>query len=244
VEKKKQLLDLLKKSYENELRFIAGFKEEELASSGTVQDWAIKDEIAHIAAWKAISSERLRAFMAEEEPRNYDDVDAANDEIFNRDKEKSWQEVAEFHKRAYLELVEDVRKIGEEDILDGQRYEWLKGRSLWRRTVHNGYFHPQGHIAFYFSHHGDKERGNQLMEKITATLISLDEQPLWHGRAVYNLACYYSLFGEKETAVKKLQAAFALSPDMIEWSQSDSDLDNIRDMPDYLALIGESIEKE
>ena len=244
MDKKNHLLELLEKSHQAELTFIASLSEEELARSGTAQDWAVKDEIAHIAAWKAISSERIRGFLAGEEPTNYDDVDGANEEIFQQYWEKSWQEVAEFHERSYKELIEDVQKIGEEDLLDGKRYEWLKGLSLWRRTVHNGYFHSQGHIAFYFSHYGEKERGNQLMEEITNTLIGLDELPLWQGRAVYNLACYYSLIGEKELAVKKLGEAFSLSPDMIEWSKTDPDLDNIRDEPGYLALISESLEIE
>lgn len=244
MDKKNQLLDLLETSHQNELRFIANLSEEEREARGTEQDWAVKDEIAHIAAWKAISSERIRAFMADEEPTNYDNTDAVNNDLYYRYKEKSWQEVQDFHELSFRELSEDVRLIEEVDLLDSQRYEWLKGLSLWRRTVHNGYFHPQGHIAFYFSHLGEKERGNQLMEEITRTLVSLDELPLWQGRAVYNLACYYSLIGEKEMAVRKLDDAFSLSPDMIEWSKMDTDLNNIRDEPGYLALISDNQEKE
>ena len=76
MDKKNQLLDLLERSQQNELRFIAGLTEKEGAVSGTVQDWAVKDEVAHVAAWKAIMSDRCRAFMTNEEPRDYSDVDA------------------------------------------------------------------------------------------------------------------------------------------------------------------------
>jgi len=44
--------------------------------------------------------------------------------------------------------------------------------------------------------------------------------------------------------VRKLDDAFSLSPDMIEWSKMDTDLDNIRDEPGYLALIRENEKKE
>ena len=175
--------------------------------------------------------------MANEEPRDYSDVDLVNEEVFNHFKDFSWQEVQDFHEHSYQELDKQLRLIEEEDLLDGQRYDWLRGRSLWRRTVHNGYFHPQGHIAFYFSQHGDKHSGNQLMEEVTKTLLILDELPVWQGRAVYNLACYYALTGEKEIAIEKLGEAFPLSPDMIEWSMSDTDLDSIRDEPGYQALV-------
>jgi hypothetical protein len=238
VEKKNQLLDLLAKSHQNELRFIAGFKDEELASSGTAQDWAVKDEIAHIAAWKAITSQRFLAFMTDEKPPDYDGLDVFNEEILKRHKEESWQEVQEFHARSYQKLEEQIRSISEDDLLDGQRYDWLQGRSLWRRTVHTGYFHPQGHMALYFSNHGETERGNQLMEEITNTLLTLDESPQWQGQSIYNLGCFYAQTGENEKAIENLKRAFSFGQDLIEWSKTDTDLDGIRDEPGYQALIG------
>lgn len=244
MEKKNQLLDLLEKSHENELRFIAGLSEEERAMSGTAQEWGIKDEIAHIAAWIAITQERFRAFMSDGRPPGYDDLDAFNDELFQRHKGDSWQQVQDFHERAYQELLEQVRLIAEEDLLDGQRYDWLAGRSLWRRTIHTGYFHPQGHIALYLSNHGDNEGGNQQMEELTNTMLTLDESPQWQGQSIYNLGCFFAQTGEKERAIENLGRAFSYDQDLIEWAKTDTDLDNIRDEPGYLALISESLEKE
>lgn len=237
MDKKSQLLELLNKSQQSELRFISDLNEEERAMSGTAQDWAVKDEIAHVAAWKAITSERFRAFMAGEEPQDYDGLDAFNDELFQRHKEDSWQEVQDFHERAYQELIEQVQLITENDLLDGQRYDWLRGRSFWRRMLHTGYFHPQVHIAFYYSNQGDKDRGNQLMEEITNTLLTMDETPHWQGQSIYNLACFYALSGNKERAIDNLGRAFSLSSDMVEWSREDTDLASIWEEPGYRALV-------
>ena len=244
MDKKNQLLDLLNKSQQSELRFISDLNEEERAMSGTAQDWAVKDEIAHVAAWKAITSERFRAFMAGEEPQDYDGLDAFNDELFQRHKEDSWQEVQDFHERAYQELIEQVQLITENDLLDGQRYDWLRGRSFWRRMLHTGYFHPQGHIAFYYSNQGDKDRGNQLMEEITNTLLTLDESPQWQGQSIYNLGCFYAQTGEKEKAIENLERAFSFGQDLIEWSKKDTDLDGIRDEPGYQALVSGELHQE
>jgi hypothetical protein len=244
VEKKNQLLDLLEKSHQNELGFIAGLSEKARAVKGTPQDWAIKDEIAHIAAWNAITGDRFRAFMTGKRPPEYDNLDAFNEEIFQRHKDASWQEVEEFHEQSYQELLEQVRSITEDDLLDGQRFEWLLGRSLWRRTVHTGYFHPQGHLALYFSNHGETERGNQLMEQITNTLLTLDESPQWQGQSIYNLGCYYAQTGEKEKAIENLERAFSFGQDLIEWSKTDTDLDSIRDEPGYLALVSGNPQQE
>ena len=244
MDKRNQLLDLLEKSHQNELRFIAGLSEEERVVSGTEQGWAVKDEIAHIAAWNAITSERFRAFMADERPPEYDDLDAFNDEIFQRHKGDSWQVVEDFHEQSYQELLEQVRFITEDDLLDGQRYDWMRGRSLWRRAVHTGFFHPQGHLALYFSNHGETERGNQLMEEITNTLLTLDESPQWQGQSIYNLGCFYAQTGEKEKAIENLERAFSFGQDLIEWSKTDTDLDGIRDEPGYLALISGELHQE
>jgi tetratricopeptide (TPR) repeat protein len=240
VDKKNQLIDLLNKSQESELRFISEFSDEERAVDGTAQDWAAKDEIAHIATWKAITSERIRAFIADESPPGYEDLDAYNEEIFQRHKGDSWQEAQDFHECSYQELLEQVRLIAEDDLLDGQRYDWLQGRSLWRRTIYNGYFHPQGHIALYLSNHGETERGNQLMEEITKTLLTLDESPQWQGQSIYNLGCFYAQTGEKEKSIENLERAFSFDQDLIEWSKTDTDLDGIRDEPGYQALVASS----
>jgi hypothetical protein len=237
VNKKKQLLDLLSKSHQHELDFMADLSEAEREMEGTAQDWAVKDEIAHIATWNSITVERIRAFMAEESPPGYEHLDAYNEEIFQRHKGDSWQQVQDFHERAYQELLEQVQLITEDDLLDGQRYDWLAGRSLWRRTIHTGYFHPQGHIALYLSNHGDKDRGNQLMEELTKTMLTLDESAQWQGQSIYNLGCFYAQTGENEKAIKNLGRAFSFGQDLIEWSKTDTDLDGIRDEPGYQALV-------
>ena len=54
---------------------------------------------------------------------------------------------------------------------------------------------------------------------------------------LYNLACYYSLSGEKETAIDCLEKAAAVGRVTREWIEHDSDLDPLREEPRYLALL-------
>jgi len=54
---------------------------------------------------------------------------------------------------------------------------------------------------------------------------------------LYNLACYYSLSGEKETAIDCLEKAAAVGRVTKEWIEHDSDLDPLREEPRYLALL-------
>jgi hypothetical protein len=237
VDLKNKLLELVAQARENELSLIAEIDEQERTISGTFQEWAAKDELVHIAAWKGIMCERFRAFQADQTPPAFDDWDAVNEEIFERHKDDTWSEAVDYLEVSYSQMVEQIQAVSEDDLLDGQRYPWLRGRSLFRQTIHNGYFHPQGHIAFWYSKRGDPGRGNQLMEQVTDQMQSLDESPAWRGQTIYNLACYYALSGDKERAIDRLGQAFSLSSDMVEWSKEDSDLTSIWDDPGYLALV-------
>ena len=237
MELKEKLLKLIAEAHENELTFIAEIDEQERAKKGTFKQWSAKDEIVHIAAWKGIMCERFRAFQADQAPPAFDDWDAINEEIFNRHKEDTWTEAVEYLDLSYKQLVEQIHGISEGDLLDGGRYPWLRGRSLFKQTIHNGYFHPQGHIAFWYSKRGDKERGNRLMEEVASHMQSLDDSPAWRGQTIYNLACYYAQSGDKELAIDRLGQAFQLSPDIVAWSKEDSDLASLWEEPGYLALV-------
>jgi tetratricopeptide (TPR) repeat protein len=51
---------------------------------------------------------------------------------------------------------------------------------------------------------------------------------------LYNAACFTALAGDADTAVEYLRRAFAADPGKVRpWAASDSDLDSLRDRPDY-----------
>jgi hypothetical protein len=59
VERKMVLLDLLKQAREMEMHFVDALSGQERARIGTLEDWAAKDVISHIAAWKARMADNL-----------------------------------------------------------------------------------------------------------------------------------------------------------------------------------------
>lgn len=52
----------------------------------------------------------------------------------------------------------------------------------------------------------------------------------------YNLACYWSLFGDKGQALESLSTAFEIDPNYRDLVDQESDFDPIRQDPDFLAL--------
>ena len=237
---KSKLLDLLQIAYEEEMNFNASLNDEERSISGSSDNWAIKDVIVHNSTWKVIMSESIIASLSGSNPRSYDSYDAENEKIYQRHREDNWESVARFQEEAYRQLVEQVELAAEDDLVDPDRFAWLKGRSLLKRTFHNGYFHPLWHLALLAIERGEGEHGFQMMEEVTRISLTLDESPSWQGQSLYNLACFYALSGEKDKSLENLSQTFTLSPDMIEWSKEDTDLVSLWDEPGFLALVDRS----
>ena len=68
-------------------------------------------------------------------------------------------------------------------------------------------------------------------------LLELDDADNYRGGLFYNQACLLALSGEPHKAVQVLGKALELTPALIDWSKEDSDLDAIRDLPEFKALF-------
>jgi quercetin dioxygenase-like cupin family protein len=75
---------------------------------------------------------------------------------------------------------------------------------------------------------GDHEGAIGLMTK---TLAKYPKNP----HVLYNAACYEAVAGHREDALRHLQAAAALAPEVLEWASRDPDFDEIRHDPEFPA---------
>ena len=57
------------------------------------------------------------------------------------------------------------------------------------------------------------------------------------GLALYNITCAYSVTNDKQKALKYLEKAIAAGWNNLDHMESDPDMDNIRDEPEYSALL-------
>lgn len=53
----------------------------------------------------------------------------------------------------------------------------------------------------------------------------------------YGLACVDALHGRREEALRRLRTAIDARPDLREWARQDSDLDSLRDDPEFRSLV-------
>jgi tetratricopeptide (TPR) repeat protein len=239
MDTKATLLDLLERAYKEEQAFVARLSDEERSAVGAVEQWSAKDVLAHVVIWKERRAQLLTPAARSEPPATFGDIDQVNAEIFEAHRHDSWAEILEHSEQAHRSLVERTQALEDDELAATDAFPWQTGRPLWRRIVGNGYIHPIAHFAEYYLGCGKVSYATEIQEEAARLLAQLDKGPVWQGVVHYNLACHYSLSGEKAKAIHELRETLRLNPELTEWSKEDSDLASIREEPDYQALYVE-----
>ncbi len=230
--RKQILIDLLQQGYEVEVEFYSGLTDADKTAVGRVDEWSPKDVIAHCAYWKQFRVADILKVMEGGSVANIDDFDHENAKIFEMFRDKSWPEVMAYAEEATAVLSAQLEKMNESEL----EMVWHDERPIWRVIVTNGYSHPLIHISEHYQQKGDMQRAAVLTGMLGKPLAALDDSPLWAGTVHYNVACSYALMGKKDAAIAELSQALTLTPQLIEWSQQDADLESLREDPAYQAL--------
>jgi len=223
---------------EIEGNLVSSLTQEERSTPGTYDDWSIKDQIAHCAAWMDRLARNISVAMEGIRPTRSEDIDQENEEIFQEFNPQSWEEVLAYSGQAKAALIDVVQNVSDEALFISELLPWQGGRELWKVILGTGYTHPLTHYSQAHMKLGHMEQAHEIQEQMSQNLMALDENPSWQGVALYNLACFYALSGEKGKAVSGLKEALRLNPALTDWSKQDPDFDSIRDDPDFLAVYG------
>ena len=132
---------------------------------------------------------------------------------------------------AYTDLRMCYERLGEKEMLD----DILK--------------QSQAVYPRYLSQHPDDARARIFYATLLAELKRVDEAKAQGRMALelspndtlmlYNGACLYARLGESKLAIESLRKALAEGWENYEWMKRDSDLDSIRNDPEFIALIGD-----
>lgn len=234
--RKSLLINLLEKARAEEHACWEGLSQAERAATGSPDQWSAKDVFAHITVWKDRLADQLEAAAGGGEYQRVQDIQAANREVYEANQGRSWEELRGYEEQVYPRLLAALEALAEEALDDPERFDWTRGRPLWKNVGFTGYFHPLDHLSHLYVGRGEMDRGLGLQEEVAENMGALDAADDWQGTTVYNLACFYALNHLAEPALERLGQAFELSPELVEWSKEDSDLDSLRDLPDYQAL--------
>ena len=234
------ILRLLAIARRQELAFVERLSEQERNEVGTQERWSAKDMVANIAAWKQLQTGKLATAIRGETPPEWKDmalVNQMNADIFLKYREYSWQQVMQEAEQSYEALVAQVESLSEEELTDGQRYEWNGGEALYGETLGNGVWYPYTCITRYYQQGGENARAIGVYETLVEAIRQVAISDDMIGGAYYNLACICATSGQPEKAIVALSEALRLRPSLAEWAQQDSDLQSLHDNPAFKALF-------
>jgi len=141
MDMKEHILTALREQFDLWEELLANISEEQITAPHFDFDWSIKDVMAHLWAWQQISVARMEAGAKDREPKYpqwilslgadwEEDANRVNALTFETYHEKLWTEIYQNWKIGFQRFLELGNRISERDLLDGDRYPWLKGYSL------------------------------------------------------------------------------------------------------------------
>ncbi len=235
---KEKLLELLD-YFEEQLDSIQGYlKPDELGRTGQVEDWSAKDQLFHCLEWANRRLEMLETVRGGDQwiDPDFGDFSEVNQEIFLIHQNRSWQEAREMIKGTYTRAADYLSQVNAADL---QEMIESDGRPCWRIFTDNLVTHPMIHVWDILQKSGRVDQVIEIFgDAFTERVRNLDESPGWQGLVDYNYACVLALSGEGSRAVQRLKNALQTNPELVAWSREDSDLDSLRELPEYQDLYG------
>lgn len=116
---------------------LAKLSEEQFTIPLEPSQWSIKDNLVHLYAWQLRTKARVTAALLDAQPEYpawpedpEGDVEKINAWIYETYSDNPWQDVILKWERQYQVILEEASKIPEKDLLDTDKYAWLKGYSV------------------------------------------------------------------------------------------------------------------
>lgn len=228
------LLQAIETGYQLHLSFVNLVPDDEKAITGTFENWSAKDTLGHVIFWIENLNIHIQQAMHGTPLTDYEDFNTHNAEDYPRKKPLTWPETLELLTSTFETMSRLIREfpINEADLQRDDWERWTGGRTLEGAVLGSVIAHPLLHFVDYML------KNNHVAE-MEALVQQAGQVPYERTQAViaYNLACYYALNHHPEKAFPLLREAFARHAPLKEWSQQDSDLETLRDLPEYQALL-------
>jgi hypothetical protein len=156
VNDKAQMIAALREEFDRWEELLAGLSEEQITAPDVFGNWSIKDVVAHLWAWQQLSIARLEAALLDRDPEfsmwpaEYDpwadDVDQINAWIHEANRGRPWPDVVRDWRQGFLQFLELAEAVPEVDLLDPDRYSWLKGHPLFLVLLGSYEHHHEDHL--------------------------------------------------------------------------------------------------
>ena len=124
---------------------------QQMVTPGVMDDWTVKDLLAHITVWELRMIRWLEQTVRDEVPEmlppgmTWDDLDQWNEQTYQKHRHRDLDEVLADFGLSYPQALSALEDISEEDLIDPNRYTWRDGRPLWEMVAANTSWHYKEH---------------------------------------------------------------------------------------------------
>jgi tetratricopeptide (TPR) repeat protein len=237
-----RLLALLARGQADQDTLAQRLSPDERAARGELHAWSAKDHVAHNNFWRQDAVRRLRAALDGSEPpdteRDENQTLAINDRVFQEQRETLWEELVAETARLRAETVGLIKRLTASDLTGRDRYQWQRGGSLGGLIFVNWYDHPAEHWADAYLSRGEVDRALELRQAVAATVEELfARDPTMYSHMVYKLGGMYARNARSEQAISAIREALTVNPSLIEWARQDPDLEALRALSVFQAIV-------
>ena len=133
---KKELLESIRTTRELLEKKFSKLSPKQMVWPGSMDDWSVKDILAHIVDWEQRFIEWYKAGQKGEIPKTpapgytWRELPKLNQEGFEQHKNDTLENVLERFEKSYLEILELVEGMEEQEIFEAEYYEWTGDSSL------------------------------------------------------------------------------------------------------------------
>lgn len=191
--------------------------------------WHAKDQLAHLAWWRARSARVVEAAHTggEPPPRPLTDTDEVqNAVIYAETKDLPAADVKRSAADSWSALEAALEASSEADL--AKPHPNYPQAQVWEVVPGLG-GHIGAHLMFFFMDRGDVQHAEAAARwgyELECGLLPEGEK---RADASYNLACFYARAGRVDEAAPLLRDSFRFQPSLVEWAWKDPDLAGIRD---------------
>lgn len=145
---KPELIAALNDSRKALLDAIDDLTDIEMIESGVIEDWSVKDMLAHLTAWEAELIKLLAQARTTKRPGYFElgDTDTVNAKWYNENKNRPLDRVMADFNAVRKQTVRQVESYNDKDLNNPTLFKWLNGDPLWKWVASQTFEHEAEHV--------------------------------------------------------------------------------------------------
>jgi len=231
---KQKMLALVQQVYDAIVELTDTLSPAEKDEKGSLKLWSAKDTLANLAFWLRHFNTQLEKAAKCEKIPTIEYFNEVNDGVLLEHMDQPFEEAWQDLKAIQAELMKKYEAFSVEELFDPQKHAWLEGHALADRILGNSVTHLASHLSDYYAKRNQLDKAIKIQEIVTGAIKDFPGQA---ATATYNLACFYALNGMPDKAIPLIKESFQLRPDLKDWSKQDSDLESLRELPEFKTLF-------